>query len=437
MKRWFLVLLVILLAVAAAALGVVARLYKLAHVDVSDLKQHLKIEQLMGSANFLIVGIDQLDRIHRSDAILLVKVNLDKKTVKAMSIPRDTRVQLGRHGIQKINAAYAFGGIELLKDTVTNLTGVPINHTVILNYESFPQLIDAIGGVDIDVPKKMVYTDRAQGLYINFMPGMQHMDGEAALKFCRFRKDALGDEGRMKRQQQFIKAALAKVKSPAVIVRLPDIALSAMKFIKTDLPTETALQLALYMKDLDANRIELFTMPGVAAYIKNLSYWIPDLQKASIKFSDTPEEEPAQAAGKAPDGQQPAVQNPGQEGAAAAGQPSPEDVAKLEELRKTMTKPLGVLNGAGQAGISRKTATLLERLGLSVGYTGNAKHYGYQFSVVHYPKGPKPKEAVLLASLCKIPDNLVIGTSVPQLSLVLGKDYEKIYGILEKLPIKR
>ena len=102
-----------------------------------------------------------------------------------------------------------------------------------------------------------------------------------------------------------------------------------------------------------------------------------------------------------------------------------------------MTKPLGVLNGAGQAGISRKTATLLERLGLSVGYTGNAKHYGYQFSVVHYPKGPKPKEAVLLASLCKIPDNLVIGTSVPQLSLVLGKDYEKIYGILEKLPIKR
>ncbi|MBQ0055756.1 MAG: LCP family protein, partial [Synergistaceae bacterium] len=163
----------------------------------------------------LVLGEDDVEGSKRSDTILFVTVELDDKCVKVLALPRDTRVEIPGHGTHKLNSSFAYGGVELLKTTVENYLKEPILYYVVVNYDNFPKLVDAFGGVDIDVKKRMRYVDRAGHLDINFQPGMQHMDGKNALLYVRFRKDAQGDIGRVQRQQQFIKALLKKAYSPA------------------------------------------------------------------------------------------------------------------------------------------------------------------------------------------------------------------------------
>lgn len=467
----FLILMGLLIAFTATFVGAAYRVYRLTKPSVVVLKNNLKIDQSQGEVTFLLAGIDDVDRVHRSDTIMLVRIDLDNKRIKAMSIPRDTRVTLKKHGNQKINAAYAYGGIDLLKETVVNLTGAPVNYSVVVSYTAFPKLIDAIGGVDIDVPKRMVYTDKAQKLYINFKPGMQHLNGEDSLKYVRFRHDALGDEGRMKRQQQFVNSVMEKLKSPSIALKIPEIATTMTEIFKTDLPSETAVQLGLYLKDVDNRDIELFTMPGKAAYIDKLSYWIADLPAAQQKFNTWPplrKEEPAtdpsqaqteeQLTATKEKGQskvhQPATQsvqasiqdgkqngserndeeliaeNPNEKNEdRPIEQLSPKEL--LDQFGNGLSVPLAILNGTGEKGLSKNAAVRMEKLGITVDYQGNAKHYDYHYSLIYYPKGQK-QTAKLLANLCQIPQNLVIEkNSSNKLALVLGKDNQRILDILD------
>lgn len=413
-----------LVALLALGAGAAYRFYQLWDPSIEKLKQNVNFNELQGTLNLLVLGIDEIDKVHRSDTILLVSIDIDSRRVKAMSIPRDTRVQIKGHGLQKVNHAYAFGGVELLKDTVINLTGVPVNYTAIVNYAAFPKIVDAVGGVEINVAKRMRYTDRAQKLFININPGLQHMNGEEALKFVRFRMDALGDEGRIRRQQQFLKAMVNKVHSPAIIPRLPELAVATLDMVKTDLPKETALLLAAYLKDIDIQDIDIFTMPGSSAYIKGLSYWIPDLQKASDRLNegalsdDAPPSEPVSGD--------------------AQPQEQPLDEEGRQKLLESLKGPVAILNGVGQPGLGKQAAQKMERLGIAVNYTGNAKHFDYRYSVIHYPANqPRPETALALAQLCKIPQNLINASAVPQVSLIVGKDYERIFKILDQLPLQK
>ena len=218
------IILTVIIALAAFAVGATYRLYSLVTADVGEIKKTINFDERHGTVNVLVLGVDEVEAVHRSDTIILARIDIDRKTASIMSIPRDTRVSIkGRKQPQKLNHAYAFGGIELLRDTVINLTGVPVNYYLVLNYASFPKIVDAIGGVDIDVPRRMQYTDLAQNLHIDFAPGRRHMNGADGLKYVRFRHDSLGDIGRMKRQQEFAKAFLDKVKSPAILPRIPEL----------------------------------------------------------------------------------------------------------------------------------------------------------------------------------------------------------------------
>ena len=427
MKRSMVVILAILLALAALLAGAAYRVYRLTKPNIVELKNNLKIDQSYGELNLLIAGIDNVDRVHRSDSILLVRIDLDHKRIKAMSIPRDTRIMLKGHGQQKINAAYAYGGVNLLRDTVVNLTGAPVNYTVVINYDGFPEVIDAMGGVEIDVPKRMVYTDRAQNLHINLQPGLQRLDGKRSLEFVRFRKDALGDEGRIKRQQQFLKAVLQELQKPSVALKIPDIVNKGLEMVKTDMPSETALQLALYMRDMNLDDVELFTMPGQAAYIKGLSYWVADLKEASIRFNTWPELNIPQPQGTNEDGSPAATSDQTQE--------APADKQSQLKAVRDAAMPLAMLNGTGKSGLSKQAAQRFEKLGVAVEYQGNAKHYDYHYSVIHYPNG-RVEDAKKLAALFDIPLNLVSMRNVPQVSLVLGKDYERLFALLDAIPLE-
>ncbi len=378
------------------------------------------VEVQRSNLNFLVIGLDEVEDVNRADSILFVRLDLEQKAIRAMSIPRDTRVQIRGHGQQKINHAYAYGGMDLLKETVINLTGMPVDYYVILNYQSFPHIVDAVGGVTVDVPKAMRYTDRAQGLYIDIKPGVQHMDGAQALKFVRFRMDALGDIGRMQRQQQFARALIDKVLSPSIIPRLKDLAESVLAMIQTDVPIETGLQLMLFLAGIDRENMEFFTMPGSAAYIDRVSYWIPDLQRAAQRFNPEVIEE-------APASTEPIIL--GEEHLSSSA------IAEIPQVQ--INDPIAVLNGEGTQGLSAQFSKIFERAGIEVGYVGNARHFDYRYSVVYYPQGQDDGTARDLALLCGIPASLVRPSSYShRASLVIGHDYQRIRERIQGLPVQ-
>lgn len=214
------IILAVLLGFIAAAAGVGVRLYTAWNSKGETLIDAAKKSaensasydalESQGKFNILLMGEDNVDGSRRSDTILFITVDIDDKNIRVLSLPRDTRVMIPGHGTQKLNHAFAYGGQDLMRATVTNYLGEPILYYMIVDYDSFPAFVDMLGGVEIDVPKRMRYVDRAGGLDINIQPGLQTLDGKTALHFVRFRKDALGDIGRIQRQQQFLKAMLKR-----------------------------------------------------------------------------------------------------------------------------------------------------------------------------------------------------------------------------------
>ena len=138
-----------------------------------------------------------------------------------------------------------------------------MDHYIIVNTKAFPKLIDAIGGVDINVEKRMHYEDPWDdngGLVIDLYPGEQHMDGEKAIQYVRYR-DGEGDIGRIGRQQKFMKAVLEKLVSPAILPKLPEIVKTCSSVLKTDMSVTELLDFAQQMKSITASRRRWF--PGV------------------------------------------------------------------------------------------------------------------------------------------------------------------------------
>lgn len=228
----------------------------------------------------MIMGVDsRKDDAGRSDTLMVASIDQTAEKAALLSIPRDTRVAIEGHGYDKINHAYAYGGHNLTKKSVEHLLGVPMDHYVIIDTKSFERIIDAIGGVDIDVEKRMHYEDPWDdngGLVIDLYPGEQHMDGKKAIQYVRYR-DGEGDIGRIGRQQKFMKAVVAQVLSPEILPRLPDIVKEVSSAVKTDMSVTDFLSFAKQMKTFQANGLETQMVPGQPAYHKDISYWIPDI----------------------------------------------------------------------------------------------------------------------------------------------------------------
>ncbi|MBO6244887.1 MAG: LCP family protein, partial [Anaerovibrio sp.] len=184
----------------------------------------------------MIMGVDEREGdVGRSDTLMVATLDPKKKKAALLSIPRDTRVKIKGYGFDKINAAYAYGGHELTRDTVEDLIGVHMEHHILINIKSFKKIIDAIGGVDINVEKRMYYEDVWDddgGLLIDLQPGLQHMDGDTAITYVRYR-DEEGDIGRIRRQQKFMQAVMDKVTSPAIIPRIPSIIKEVVGSVQT------------------------------------------------------------------------------------------------------------------------------------------------------------------------------------------------------------
>jgi polyisoprenyl-teichoic acid--peptidoglycan teichoic acid transferase len=198
----------------------------------------------------------------RSDAILLAKVNFDTGDIKAFSIPRDCYVHIPDHSTTKINAAYAMGGSELTKETIKSVFGISVDYYAAFNFDGFKKIVDALGGIDLDVKRDMDYDDNWGNLHIHLKQGYQHLNGTQAMGYVRYRHGD-NDLMRAERQQQFIEALRAKIKSPQTLLNLGNVLNALTDSISSDMTTEQMLTLGNFAKGLKRENIELGTLPVI------------------------------------------------------------------------------------------------------------------------------------------------------------------------------
>ena len=208
-------------------------------------------EKLNQRINVLLLGIDDGDseaaesEPKRTDAMMLASFDPEANEVALVSIPRDTMVEIpGHKGYDKINSAYAYGGIMLAKQTVANLLRVPIHYYVLVDWRAFKESIDLIGGVDLYVDKDMYYEDPYADLVIDIKHGYQHLNGELAGQYVRFRKDELGDIGRVQRQQKFMMALAAQIFNIDTVTKIPALFSTVDRHVETDMDTMTMIKAA-------------------------------------------------------------------------------------------------------------------------------------------------------------------------------------------------
>lgn len=241
---------------------------------------------LKSRQNLLILGVDsngdQSDKFigTRSDTIMLLSVDTKDRSVKAISIPRDSKVYIAdNHGVQKINAAHALGGVNCTINTIEDTLGIKIDNYIVVNNEGVRKLVDAIGGVPVYIEKDMYYNDNSGNLHINLTKGIHVLYGKDVEGYLRYRKDGLGDIGRTSRQQWFIKALLEKLQTPEAITKIPEALKIANAYIQTDLSLYQLSQYAAFARGINLDSVEVATLPGGPNKKGYISYWILDPDK--------------------------------------------------------------------------------------------------------------------------------------------------------------
>ncbi len=237
--------------------------------------------------NILVMGVDAVSneggdpfKGNRSDAMLLVSIAPHGKNVNVISIPRDSKVYIAdRTKPDKINHAFAYGGINLTVKTVEETFGVRVDHYIVLSNQGLVKFIDTIGGLPIYIEKDMYYNDISGDLHINLPKGDRVLTGKEAEGYMRFRKDALGDIGRIRRQQWFFNALGARMKDPQVLVKIPEVLKVMPKYILTDLSVYELSQYAALAKNIDMATVQVATLPGSPSQRGSISYWILDPEK--------------------------------------------------------------------------------------------------------------------------------------------------------------
>ena len=233
--------------------------------------------------NILLVGVDDGDIAnpktspHRSDSMLLMGVHKSTGAVSLLSIPRDTRVAIpGHSSADKFGHSFAYGGVELTRATIQEFLKIPVHYYVVADWQGFIRIVDALGGVDLYVEADMRYEDPYANLKIDLKKGFQHLNGQEAGQYVRFRHDEMGDIGRVARQQKFLKALATQAIRPGNLIRIPQILAIVRESVQTNMTMWSFQQVFVAIPSLKGNQIQSDMVPGNFANIGGVSYWAPD-----------------------------------------------------------------------------------------------------------------------------------------------------------------
>lgn len=225
----------------------------------------------------LLLGVDgDSFNATRSDTIMLGIVDPENAKVSLLSIPRDLRVDIPENGYDKVNAAFALGGVDLTAKTIEETFDVPIKYYATINFKGFQELVDAIGGIELDVEKDLTFSDRITKTRFSLNQGPQTLNGIQALNYARFRGDGEGDFGRMRRQQQVIRAIVDQTISFRNIPKIIDIIEVVDDNFSSNVSYKDLGLLALKMRNLSGNSIESITLEARPDMINGVSYVIAD-----------------------------------------------------------------------------------------------------------------------------------------------------------------
>lgn len=337
-----------------------------------------------------------------SDTLVVMAMDTQTKDIRAISIPRDTRVEVPGHGTSKINAAHVYGGPQLTRQVVQDLLGVKIDYYVKTNISGLKKLVDHVGGVYIIVDRNMRYTDRRGGLHINLRasPEKQLLNGEQALGFVRFRHDRFGDSGyeikngkkvpagRIVRQQYFMRALANRILSLESRRARASVLREAYekRWIVSDLTGVDWDGIADFFKDIDPKKMKMDVLPGSPGSISGVSYWIPDYEKLGPLVARN-------------------LQFMG---------PAEDETARVE-----------VLNGSGIAGSASRVAERLRAAGFEVARTGNAATFDYPQSCIIKRNG-KDQPVQRLARLLGCTDirEEIAASDGVDVTVIVGRDFQ-------------
>lgn len=240
--------------------------------------------------NILLMGVDENKT--RTDVVMLAHVDPKQGIVNLISVPRDTWVEIPCEGIKtcyspdKLAHAHAYGGDEgpeLAVATVQKFLGVQIDGYARVDFDGFKQVIDTLGGVDIVIDKDMDYEDPTPpGLYIHFKASdkPQHLTGQQALEYVRFRNDGQGDVGRTERTRKFLHAVLDTLKAKGTVSKLPQLWKDMAPYVKTNIDSGTIAALARVAGKVDTDSIHMEMVPGTPVVLKNGPWvWEADAAK--------------------------------------------------------------------------------------------------------------------------------------------------------------
>lgn len=238
--------------------------------DAVEVDSLLNAGQRVNDLFTFVVGAVDEDQT-RTDALMVATMNAKEKKINIMNIPRDTMCNNGaRDASRKINAAYGMKkGIEQTKKEIERIMGFQPDKYIIVNFEGIAAIVDAIGGIDYDVPFRMEYSDPSQNLEIDLYAGNQHLNGKQTVEFLRWRHNndysvqyTNGDEGRVENQQKFLKEVAKQVFQVKNVTKIKQIANAVFSNVKTDFTAGELLWMGMQAMQIDNNNIKFFTLPG-------------------------------------------------------------------------------------------------------------------------------------------------------------------------------
>ncbi len=303
-KRITLLLMGILL-ISSTVLGVLAakKISEMpfgSQVTIAELDNN---SEQIGMMNFLLIGIDADGT--RSDTNMLLSYDGYSDRINILSFPRDTKVLMNGHS-QKLNAAMGVGLAkakaemddapeeELIRQ-VKKLSGLPVHYFVTVDFDGFKEIIDVLGGVEFNVPYNMNYDDPVQDLHIHLKKGQQHLDGQMAHDFVRFRQNnggtapgeyVMGDEGRIYWQQRFLKALIAQKARPEYFSKITDLFDVIIEHVRTNYTMQDLLKHIDIIQNLNVNDIESYQLPGDAVYENGVAWYVQDEAKTDQLIHD-------------------------------------------------------------------------------------------------------------------------------------------------------
>lgn len=399
-RRWFFWLAILLLLVIISG----GTAYYTYWVNFKNLEKP-EVAQAEPPVTILALGVDKRTRdVGRADTVMVISLDPKYKAVRVISLPRDTRVQIpGYEGYNRLNSAYGFGGPELVEATVEKLLGLEIDYYVSTDFQGFAKIIDAVGGVKIDVEKPMHYDDNAQDLHIHLEPGLQRLSGEDALAYVRFRSDGLGDvslvdpvnnvyEGRIQRQQKFLKAVAGQVLDPSNIWKAPALIKRLSDALETNMPLTSIMRYAAIAEQMPTTNIITTVLPGQAERINGASYWVPDTPEVDRLVQSIRRQTP------------------------------PPLVAEGEKTRPIRVM---ILNGSGIQGVARNAKVTLEQQGFETVSVGNAPRFDYKSTeiIVHNPisqVASRVRQALRVYGTVK---EEISQETEADVTIILGQDY--------------